>query len=148
MAKRRSVGLLAPVFLLFLASGPANAQPSASAVGSEVTSDFKYLVNNTLLDAEDVVTSPLYVASSNSALRSPRFYLVLAGAGALFGGSFALDQTMRSHLGGMNSSSADLCRTSATARSALPRRCCTATAFGSMMIGQENTRLPLARGPE
>jgi membrane-associated phospholipid phosphatase len=109
LAKGSSVGLLAPVFLLFFASGAANAQvPSASAIGSEVTSDFKYVVNNTLLDAEDVVTSPLYVASPDSALRSPRFYLVLAGAGAVFGASFALDQTMRSHLGGMSGSTADL----------------------------------------
>jgi membrane-associated phospholipid phosphatase len=109
MAKRSSIGLLAPVLLLLLASGPANAQlPSASAVGNEVTSDFKYLVNNTVLDAEDVFTSPLYVASPDSALRSPRFYLVLAGAGAIFGGSFALDQTMRSHLRSMSGSDADL----------------------------------------
>ena len=109
LAKGSSVGLLVPVFLLLFASGPANAQvPSASAVGDEVTSDFKYVVNNALLDAEDVVTSPLYVASPDSALRSPRFYLVLAGAGAIFGGSFALDQTMRSHLGDMSSGTADL----------------------------------------
>jgi membrane-associated phospholipid phosphatase len=101
--------LLAPIFLLLFASGSANAQPpSASAVGNEVTSDFKYLINNIVLDAEDVVTAPLYVASPDSALRSPKFYLVLAGAGAIFGGSFALDQTMRSHLGGMSSSDADL----------------------------------------
>lgn len=43
--------------------------------------DFKYIINNTVLDAEDVVTSPLYVASPNSALYSPKFYLVLAGLG-------------------------------------------------------------------
>ncbi len=109
LTKRSSIGLLAPVFLLLFASGLANAQPpSVSAVGNELTSDFKYLVNNTLLDAEDAFTSPLYVAAPDSALRSPKFYLVLAGAGAIFGGSFALDQTMRSHLGGMSSSDADL----------------------------------------
>jgi hypothetical protein len=39
---------------------------------------------------------------------SPRFYLVLGGAGTLWGGSFALDQTMRSHLRSMSSSDADL----------------------------------------
>jgi len=61
-----------------------------------------------VLDAEDVVTSPLYVASPDSALRSPKFYLVLLGAGAIFGASFALDQTMRSHLDSMSSSDADL----------------------------------------
>jgi len=73
-----------------------------------VTSDFKYLVNNVFMDAEDVVTSPLYVTSPDSALRSPKFYLMVAGAGAIFGGSFALDQTMRSHLRGMSSTDADL----------------------------------------
>jgi membrane-associated phospholipid phosphatase len=109
LSKRSSIGLLAPAFLLLFVGGPANGQPpTASTVGEEVTSDFEYLVNNTLLDAEDVVTSPLYVASPDSALRSPKFYLVLAGAGAIFGGSFALDQTMRSHLDGMSSSDANL----------------------------------------
>src|SRR5262249_49739209 len=38
----------------------------------------------------------------------PKFYLVLAGAGAFWGGSYALDQTMRSHLRSMSSSDADL----------------------------------------
>jgi membrane-associated phospholipid phosphatase len=101
----------APVILLFLALGTTQAQQppqSISDVGSEVTDDFKYMVNNTFMDAEDVVTSPLYVASPDSPLRSPRFYLILAGAGALWGGSFALDQTMRSHLRSMGSSDADL----------------------------------------
>ena len=70
MKKRSLIGLLGPVFMLWFASSPASGQPpSATAVGSEVTSDFKCLVNNTLWDAEDVVTSPLYVAAPNSALR-------------------------------------------------------------------------------
>jgi hypothetical protein len=80
----------------------------AAALGGEVVSDFKYLTNNALLDSEDIITSPLYAASPDSALRSPKFYLVLAGAGALWGGSYALDQTMRSHLRSMSSSDADL----------------------------------------
>jgi membrane-associated phospholipid phosphatase len=89
--------------------GSALAQTSHPArLGAEVVSDFKYLTNNALLDTEDIFTSPLYVASPDSALRSPKFYLVLAGAGALWGGSYALDQTMRSHLRSMSSSDADL----------------------------------------
>jgi membrane-associated phospholipid phosphatase len=48
------------------------------------------------------------MASPASPLRSPRFYLILAGAGALWGGSYALDQTMRSRLRSMSSSDADL----------------------------------------
>ncbi len=96
-------------FSLIVASGTARAQaPSVSDVGNEVTSDFKYLANNTITDVEDVVTSPLYVASADSPLRTPRFYLVLAGVGAIWGGSFALDQTMRSHLRSMSSGDADL----------------------------------------
>jgi hypothetical protein len=54
--------------------------------------------NNALLDVEDITTSPLYAAAPESPLRAPKFYLVLAGAGALWGGSYTLDQTMRSHL--------------------------------------------------
>lgn len=109
MAKGSLIGLLSPVLLLMFASSPATAQPpTAAAIGIEVTSDLKYLANNTGWDAEDIATSPLYVASPDSALRSPKFYLVLAGAGAIFGGSFALDQTMRSHLDSMSSSDADL----------------------------------------
>ena len=89
--------------------GASWAQASHPAsLGAEAVSDLKYLTNNALLDAEDIVTSPLYVASPNSALRTPRFYVVLAGAGALWGGSYALDQTMRSHLRSISSSDADL----------------------------------------
>lgn len=93
---------------LLAVPGRAWTQVSMSQAGSEVTDDFKYLVNNAQLDLEDIVTSPLYVASPESALRSPKFYLVLGAAGALWGGSFALDQTMRSHLRSMSSSDADL----------------------------------------
>jgi len=110
MPTKRSVAVFAPVLLLLVASATASAQQAASLsrVGSEVTADFKYLSNNVFMDVEDVVTSPLYVTSHDSALRSPKFYLVLAGAGAIWGGSFALDQTMRSHLRSMSSGDADL----------------------------------------
>jgi hypothetical protein len=72
----------------------------------EVTSDFKYMVDNIQMDAVDVVTSPLHVASNDSVLRSPTFYLGLAGAGAAIGGAFALDQTMRAQLRDMKHSTA------------------------------------------
>ncbi len=72
----------------------------------EVTSDFKYMVDNIQMDAVDVVTSPLYIASDHSVLRSPAFYLGLAGAGAAVGGAFALDQTMRAQLRDMKHSTA------------------------------------------
>ncbi|MFI5365152.1 MAG: hypothetical protein ACHQ4J_05970 [Candidatus Binatia bacterium] len=73
-----------------------------------LTDDFKYLVDNVQLDLQDIVTAPLHLVSENSVLRSPRFYLTLAGVGAVWGGAFALDQTMRSHLHTMSSSDADL----------------------------------------
>jgi membrane-associated phospholipid phosphatase len=98
----RSLALAAVICLLFLRTA------EAADVGGELISDFKYVTNNALLDLEDVATSPLYVASPDSPLRSPKFYLVLVGAGALWGGSYALDQTMRSHLRSMSSSDADL----------------------------------------
>ena len=93
---------------LLVAPGRARGQVSMAQAGSEVTSDAKYLVDNAQLDLEDIVTSPLYIASPNSVLRRPAFYLVLGGAGALWGGSFALDYTMRSHLRSMSPSDADL----------------------------------------
>src|SRR5579862_1918573 len=110
MPTKSSVAALALALFLLVGSGAALAQapPSVSAIGNEVTSDFKYLANNFFMDAEDVVTAPLYAMSPDSALGSPKFYLVLAGAGAIFGGSFALDQTMRSHLRAMSSNDADL----------------------------------------
>jgi len=75
----------------------------------EVVGDFKYIADNIQMDAVDVVTSPLYVASDNSVLRSPNFYLGAAGAAAAIGGAFALDQTMRAQLRGMkHSTAADL----------------------------------------
>lgn len=108
MATSYSVWTVA-VPLSVLLAGQALAQAGhPAAIGPEVVSDFKYLTNNALLDAEDIITSPIYIASKDSALRSPKFYLVLGGAGALWGGSYALDQTMRSHLRDMSSSDADL----------------------------------------
>ena len=97
------------LLLLLLLAFPAVAQPPAlSVAGRELTDDVKYLVNNLPLDVEDVATAPLHIASPDSALRSPRFYLGLAGAGALFGGAFALDQTLRSRLHDMSSSDANV----------------------------------------
>jgi membrane-associated phospholipid phosphatase len=63
-----------------------------------VARDAKYLIDNLQMDLVDVVTAPLHIADPDSVLRSPKFYLVLAGAGALWGASFALDQTVRQHL--------------------------------------------------
>jgi membrane-associated phospholipid phosphatase len=95
-------------FLLFLVITVAVQPARAFDIGQELISDFKYLTNNALLDTEDIATSPLYIASPDSPLRSRKFYLVVAGAGALWAGSYALDQTMRSHLRSMSGSDANL----------------------------------------
>jgi membrane-associated phospholipid phosphatase len=92
-------------------SGWAQSAPPAPLSHNflgELTSDFKYLANNFEADAEDIVTAPLHVGTAGAMMTNPRFYLILGGAGAAFGGSFALDQTMRSHLRSMGSSTADL----------------------------------------
>lgn len=97
------------IVLLFTWTSVAAAQAAgAVSLGGELTSDFKYLANNTAADTIDIASSPLHLNKAGNLLFSPRFYLVLGGAGALWGGSFALDQTMRSHLRSMSSSDADL----------------------------------------
>ena len=82
--------------------------PASSNFSGELTSDFKYLANNFEADGEDIVTAPLHLDAAGAMLTNPRFYLVVGGAGAAFGGSFALDQTMRSHLHDMSSSTASM----------------------------------------
>src|SRR5881275_2032893 len=54
--------------LIISASGAraSFAQATSASMGGEVVSDFKYMSNNVLLDAEDIATSPLYVGSPDS----------------------------------------------------------------------------------
>jgi membrane-associated phospholipid phosphatase len=108
---RRWVSALLSMFALAaIAGGAATAFGQTSEMGSlggQVTSDFKYTLDNMQMDAVDIATSPLYVASPNSVLRSPKFYLAVAGVGAAWGGAFALDQTIRARLRDMNSHTAD-----------------------------------------
>lgn len=86
----------------------APANPSLRGVGDSLTSDFKYVANNFQLDGEDIVTAPLHLDAAGAMLTNPRFYLILGGAGAAFGGSFALDQTMRANLHDMSSGTATM----------------------------------------
>ncbi len=83
-------------------------QSGFSLLGSELTSDGKYLGNNLVWDAEDVVTSPLYIADQNSPFRSGDFYLAVLGLGAIWSGSFALDKTMKNNLVSMSGTDAGL----------------------------------------
>jgi membrane-associated phospholipid phosphatase len=102
------VATLLPL-LLVLWAATATAEPvGSSSVAHEVSEDFKYIVDNVQLDVRDIVMSPFSLFSEHSVLRSPRFYLALVGVGAVWGGSFALDQTMRSHLRNMSPNDADL----------------------------------------
>ena len=84
-----------------------SAKPVPVTAG-EIIRDAKTLIDNTQLDLVDVLTSPLHIADENSVFRSPTFYLVFAGVAGLWAGSYALDQTIRSHLHNMSSSDADL----------------------------------------
>jgi membrane-associated phospholipid phosphatase len=83
--------------------------PSAPAptIGESVVSDFKYLVNNVEADGEDIVTAPLHLSALGDLFSNPRFYWIVGGAGAAFGGSFALDYTMRMNLKNMGSNTAN-----------------------------------------
>jgi membrane-associated phospholipid phosphatase len=114
MASFRRIGIFQPIvvvtIVIVVGSRPAvfaQSSPPTTYAG-EFASDFKYLVNNTADDAIDVVTAPLHIEQASGLVRSPEFYLVLGGVGAIWGGSYALDQTMRSHLRSMSSSDADL----------------------------------------
>jgi undecaprenyl-diphosphatase len=93
-----------------LSSAPAPAVQLVSwgELGREFLDDGKYLIDNAQLDLVDIVTSPLHIADPDSPFRSGKFYLGLAVAGAVWGGSYALDQTVRSHLHDMSSSDANL----------------------------------------
>jgi hypothetical protein len=110
-----------------------------------LTSDFKYLANNFEADGEDIVTAPLHLEAAGAMLTNRRFYLVVAGAGAVFGGSFALDQTMRSHLRSMGSSTADLLQNVSMGVSARPPPCSTVMGFTAASRARDSARSPPAR---
>ena len=107
---KRSIVRICAVALWLL--GPlraAQAQaPSPPAVGSELVSDLKYLANSAAGDLQDIITAPVHVGEVGELLRSPKFYYTLLGAATLFGGAFALDQTLHSRLDHMSNSDADL----------------------------------------
>jgi hypothetical protein len=98
--------------LLRLGLGTAAAlPPSLSVVGDELTVDFKSFVNNLEADAEDLLTAPLHIRAlfaEDGLVSRPAFASTLLGTGALLGGAFALDQTLRSHLRHMSPGDADL----------------------------------------
>ncbi|HLH75891.1 MAG TPA: phosphatase PAP2 family protein [Candidatus Binataceae bacterium] len=111
--KRRPQTVLCGALVLTLIAASAQAQsipppPKLSTVGSELGSDFKYLVNNVSEDAIDVVRSPLHIKDTESWISNPRFYLIVGGSLALFGGAFAMDKVMKANLRSMSPSDATL----------------------------------------
>jgi hypothetical protein len=84
----------------------SSSTPSAT-LGGALVSDFKYLANNLEADGEDIVTAPLHISEAGELFTNPRFYLVVGAACAAFGGSFALDYTMRMNLKNMGSNPAN-----------------------------------------
>ena len=53
--------IMVPVLLLLGLGTAAALPPSLSAVGDEVTTDFKSFMNNLEADAEDLLTAPLHI---------------------------------------------------------------------------------------
>jgi len=88
-----------------LADEPQNAPPSAAPttspfvaipkrLGAELTSDFKWSVNNLEADGEDIVTSPCH---AGELLQKPAFWWTGLAAAAALGGAFALDTPVQIH---------------------------------------------------
>jgi len=73
-------------------------QQSDPSYLSEIASDFRYTVNNAEADVEDVVNAPLHIDDAGSLFVEPKFYYTLLGAGALLGGAFAADTSVRSRI--------------------------------------------------
>jgi len=92
---------------LLLAVGDA---ASSRPVRERLLDDLHYSGNNVLEDAEDVIKSPLRIPETvepGGLLRRRSTYLTLLGAGALFGATFALDQSTRARVGHMPSGTAN-----------------------------------------
>jgi len=101
-------GFCLAVLLTWPYAAAAQPHPGFSRLGGELADDSRWFVNSIQLDVEDVATSPLYVAAPQSPLRSPRFYLALTAAAAVWGASFALDKTIQSGVGHMAHSAHDV----------------------------------------
>jgi len=82
--------------------------PGFSKLRGEVVADSRWFADSIQLDVEDVLSSPLYVASPQSPFRSRKFYLTVAAAGVIWGASFGLDKTIQTHVGHMAHSAHDV----------------------------------------
>ena len=84
------------------------ASPDISKLGSEVFDDSRWLVDSLQLDIEDIVTAPLHLGAPQSPLRSRTFYLGLGLAGAVWGGSLGLDNTIKTEQGQLAHNALDI----------------------------------------
>lgn len=75
---------------------PERIQQSLSQAGSNVVGDFDYLIDNAQFGLANIVPSPLHITRRNRVFRKPEFDLARGGVGTVWGGSLALDQTMKS----------------------------------------------------
>src|SRR5215831_158381 len=73
---------------------PKGYEPKSipARLGGELVSDFKWTVNNAVLDGIDVVKSPLQVPDL---LTNPNFYWTTVAAGGLLGAAYGLDVPAR-----------------------------------------------------
>jgi membrane-associated phospholipid phosphatase len=114
MIGRLAVRFFGVAMAIVLGAGVAAAQASdarepqsrLSLIGDGLVSDGKYLANNFVADAEDIVTAPLRISELGRLVGEPTFYYTLIGAGAAWGVSYAFDQTVRSGIRGMSHSDA------------------------------------------
>ena len=111
LALSLSVSMLLGVALVpHACAQDTSAAATRHPVRDRLLDDLHYSGNNVLEDAQDVIKSPLHIPEAvepGGLLRRPGPYLTLLGAGALFGATFALDQTVRSHLHTMPSGTAN-----------------------------------------
>lgn len=94
------VGIIA----ILVAAIPAYAGGSPN-VFDELSSDFKYTLNNGTEDVQDILTAPFHFRPEM--LAQPKVYFTLLGAGAALGGAFALDNTLRSQIRSMSNGAAN-----------------------------------------
>jgi len=86
----------------------AQSRNTLSKLGGQISHDSRFLVDSIQLDLEDIATSPLYVATPRSPLRSSRFYLDLGVAGVIWATSFGLDKTIQTREGHLAHSAHDI----------------------------------------
>lgn len=120
MVRRRRGGIFAGLAsLLVIATlampSPASAAGDQQSCGAALVSDGRYVVNNLVEDAQDIVTAPLHLGEIGATLSKPAVAYSLLGAGVALGGAFALDETLRAHIHNMSSSDALDLETAGTA---------------------------------